>query len=173
MPLYEVCCVNNECQRCALVDERYYSRFDSPDPDCRSCSQPVRRCISTFATPFLGAITARYNDPNCNAPQLDGHWAWRRKSSSKGERYPEPVFIDTWDKRKQFMKEVGLIGFEEPGDMRPDANGAPTIGTGMPGCWTGLVPMPAGADSQKFDNLPPPAERTLPGLWNKQQGGAP
>lgn len=87
--------------------------------------------MSLFRSPFMGLITARYNDPKREGAHMEGHWAYRRNTVSG---YTEPVFLDTFQKRREFMKSEGLVGCEDVADSLPDANGHRTTSVGMPGC---------------------------------------
>jgi putative FmdB family regulatory protein len=129
MPIFEFF-----CEGCRRYKESYLSRSTSPDPACESCGKPMSRLISSFSVIFTGALTARYNDPKCENPYQEGFWAHRVKSSSSGA--PEATFIDTWEKRREYMKEEGLIGHEDIGPVDPSSDGKwSNTRTGRPGTW--------------------------------------
>lgn len=127
MPLYE-----SICPACQRVQEWYAHTASQADPSC--CGQPMRRLISSFTTAFSGEITARYNYKTSEDPHLEGHWAWRVKSAKGPE--PEKVWIDTWQKQKEFCREEGLINPSElnpNAKVKPDGKGWQTAG--MRGQW--------------------------------------
>lgn len=129
MPIYESVCAD-----CETSSEWYAPRFDSSDPQCFVCGKPMKRLISSFSVVFTGPMTARYNDPKSENPHEEGHWAFRKRSSLSGN--PEPVFLETWQDRKEFMKAEGLVGYEDVGpvDTSPDGRWS-NARTGKPGTW--------------------------------------
>jgi|WetSurMetagenome_2_1015567.scaffolds.fasta_scaffold742858_2 hypothetical protein len=94
----------------------------------------MQRVVSAFQVVFTGPITKRYNDPKSENPDQEGHWAFRKRSSVSGN--PEAVFIETWQDRREFMKQEGLVGYEDVGpiDSSPDGKWSSTR-TGKPGTW--------------------------------------
>lgn len=133
MPLYEHFCPNNRCRAFAVVEEHYFSSMSSQDPPCDTCGTKKKRCISDFAIPLNGLITARYNDPKLEGSHMEGHFAWRKKTP---DGVPQKVWIETFEQRKKFMKEEGLVGYEDTGPIAHDSNGKrSSTRTGMPGCW--------------------------------------
>lgn len=95
--------------------------------------------ISAFAVVFTGALSAsKYNqDVKGGLPEqrhMDGHWAWRRRSSKSGQ--PEPVWIDNFATQAQFCKEEGLVNPRDlPSNLEAGADGKSISTRGMPGCW--------------------------------------
>lgn len=137
MPLKESVCINPACSRRGLVEEHYYSRTDSQIQSCAECGTPERQIPSRFNVPFLGPMTARYNDKKIPGAHVEGHWATRKRTLDGRERME---WIDSWDKQKQFCKEEGLI-------LPSDLPSTPTLKSGsgkewstvgMPGSWSSL-----------------------------------
>lgn len=129
MPIYE-----SYCAACQRTKEWYAPLSTSPDPACELCHGPTTRLISGFNVVFTGPLTARYNDPQAENPHQEGFWAHRVKSSSSGQ--PEPCFIETWQQRKQYLKDEGLVGGEEVGPVDGTGDGKwSTTRTGRPGTW--------------------------------------
>jgi hypothetical protein len=83
---------------------------------------------------WTGEITTKYNDKNADGYHQEGHWAYRVRSSMSGE--PEPVWIDTFQKQKEFCKQEGLVN---PKDLPTHADvsddGKRLRSRGMPGAW--------------------------------------
>jgi len=127
MPIYEY-----ECQQCGAAMERYVPRFSSPNPDC--CGVSMERVPSAFRVVWTGAITgSKYSDQKKENAHLDGHWAWKKKTASGN---PEAVFIDTWQKQKEFCKSEGLVNPSEmPANPEFGSDGKSMSSRGMPGSW--------------------------------------
>lgn len=87
------------------------------------------RLISAFKVVFSGPITAKYNDKKLEGAHQEGHWLWC-KNTTDGK--PRREWVDTWQKRKELMKQEGL---EEAGPLAVSSDGKRATGTGMPGCW--------------------------------------
>ena len=86
---------------------------------------------------ILGPITARYNDKKIGGHHVEGHFAVQKKTLDGKER---TVWIDSWEKQKQFCKEEGLV-------LPSDLPTTPTLRAGnnkewstmgMPGAWASL-----------------------------------
>jgi putative FmdB family regulatory protein len=138
VPLYEL-----QCAACQAVEERYLRHWDDPTPDCPICLGPRVRLASNFGVVFSGPLTRKYMDPKKEGAYEEGFWAYRKRSSISGEL--EPVFLDTWDKLREFNKAEGLSA---PGDAPTNAtissDGKRILSNGMPGQWqTGMPSMPA------------------------------
>jgi hypothetical protein len=87
--------------------------------------------MSAFNVVFTGAITKKYWSRKAEPLKGDGFWTYRTKTES-GQ--PEPVYIETWQQRKDFMKSEGYIGYEDVGPQRPGSDGKWTKGrSAMPG----------------------------------------
>lgn len=140
MPLYEHYCDNEECKRYQQVEEHFFHSSNCEAPQCPDCSRRQVRAMSRFSSPFTGLMTARYNDPKKEGAHMEGHWAYRRKTVSGN---PEPVFLETFQQRREFMKSEGLVGYEDAGPNMPDSNGKRVNTTGMPGSWGGTLTPPS------------------------------
>ncbi len=122
-----------------MVRVEWYARhFDDPDPDCEQCGSKTIRQLSTFGVVFTGTLTTRYNDPKLEGYHKEGFWAVRKRTSKTGRPLEngklEHEFIDTWDKRKKFLKDEGLAGREHTGPIHATSDGrVPTTRTGLPG----------------------------------------
>lgn len=128
MPIYDV-----ECQGCRSVEEIFLHHWNSPTPDCPLCRWPRTRLASRFGVVFSGPITARYNERDRENAHAEGYWAYRKRSSISGQ--PEPVFIQTWDQRREFMKAEGLE--DAPTNCAISKDGKTLQSNGMPGQWNG------------------------------------
>lgn len=138
MPIFETACPETSCSKYAVPVEHYYAHSTDVDAPCEQCGGPTRRLVSGFNSPLMGVISAsKYADRTIPGPEAfqDGHIAWRRKTLS-GK--PEPVYIDTFEKQREFCKSEGLRNPSEcPRAMSPDEGGKGVVNTqGMPGCWT-------------------------------------
>lgn len=132
MPIFE-----SACQQCGSVQEFYAPHSDSPDPSC-TCGGETKRLISTFGVVFTGPLSAsKYNrDVQGGDPKArfqDEQVVWRTKSSKTG--VPERCVLTTWEDRKRFMKDEGLIGIEDLGDLQATSDGKVGSGVGMRGQW--------------------------------------
>lgn len=134
MPIYENVCRNEGCEKYGKVFEWYAPRHDSANPLCQ-CGQTTCRCISPFQVVFTGALTAKYNDPKLEHAHQEGHWAYRVRSSRNADGSPEPVFIDTFEKQKEFCRDEGLINPKDVGPMHISSDGKQVQNQGLPGCW--------------------------------------
>lgn len=135
MPLFEHYCpaCDPDCQH---AEEHFFHRTNSPDPNCDACGQQKRRLVSTFAVVFTGLIsTSKYGDPRVEGynTKVDGHWAWRRRSSVSGK--PESVWIDDFQKQKEFCQQEGLTNPRDVGPQIAGSDGGFVSPRGLPGCW--------------------------------------
>lgn len=137
MPLFEFLCEQDDCVLRDMVVEHYLTRWTDADPKCEYCGHQTSRCLSTFNMPFVGVMTARYNDKKKAGAHREGMWAVRRKTLS-GK--PENVFLETFQDRREFCKAEGLIPAEDVGPIDADPDGKHQISqtrtrTGRPGTW--------------------------------------
>lgn len=129
MPIYEL-----SCGGCGSEYETYHPHFDTPDPDCPQCGGKTERMPSKFKVVFTGDLSAgKYNDPKLEYANMEGHWGYLNKSGAPGER----VWIDSWDKRKKFMRDEKLLGIEDVGHIEASEDGKFTSsgGRGSKGQW--------------------------------------
>lgn len=133
MPIYEL-----ECPKCVREFETYVPHYDSPNPECPDCKVATERKISKFKVVFTGDLSAaKYNDSKLEYANLEGHWGYRKRSSKIPGKL-EPVWIDSWSKRKQFMKDEKLLGVEDVGNIEGSADGtyqSSSKGRGNSGQW--------------------------------------
>jgi predicted nucleic acid-binding Zn ribbon protein len=127
MPIFEHICYRLDCSRNSVVVEGYFRRSD-PMPTCPGCGNEMSRLVSGFAVTFAGPITARYNDKKLEYAHQEGHWLWCKK----GPGGPRREWVDTWQRRKELMKQEGL---EDAGPLEGSSDGRKASGVGMPGCW--------------------------------------
>ena len=131
MPIYEV-----ECPECRSQYETYLRHFEDQNPECPTCNVVTERLVSKSNVIFTGPLSAsKYNDKNLEFADSDGHWGHRKKSRRPGE--PEWVWIDSWEKRKKFMKDEGLVGVEDVGQVEATVDGkwGSSTGSGTKGQW--------------------------------------
>jgi len=137
MPLYEYVCKNPGCPRSTVRTERYLPTMSSPDPPCVGCGGDTVKVPSIPNIVFVGAITARYNDPKKEGAHKEGYWASRVKSTTRDDGKPEPVFIETFQDQAKFCKSEGLINPKETPaglEIREDGRGYKST-RGNPGQW--------------------------------------
>jgi len=135
MPMYEGYCPACDPE-CRNPEEHYYPLSTSPEAPCSACGGERRRLVSQFAVVFTGVIsTSKYGDPRLERynTKVDGHQAWRRRSSLSGK--PEPVWIETFEDQKRFCREEGLTNPKDVGPMEIGDDGKSYSTRGMPGCW--------------------------------------
>jgi hypothetical protein len=81
----------------------------------------------------------KYTDPNKENSHMDGYWAYRKVSSISGQ--PEPVYLDSMQKIKEFNSAEGLSApGEVPTNATVSADGKRILSDGMPGNWRGSLP---------------------------------
>jgi hypothetical protein len=116
VPLFE-----SACEECRITVE-WMGKYDAPEPFCGGCGHEMHRLPSKFKVIWTGAMSAsKYGDSKLGN-NFDSHTAYRIKTSRSGA--PEPVLIDSWQKRKEFMKAEGLVGVEDLGsDFQPSSDG--------------------------------------------------
>lgn len=135
MPIYESYCKSCD-PGCRFPEEHYYSRSTAPESECEDCGTQRTRLISTFAVVFTGLIsTSKYGDPKVEGynPKVDGHWAWRRRSSVSGK--PEPCHITTFQEQAAYCKAEGLANPKDVGPVEIGECGKKVSTRGLPGCW--------------------------------------
>jgi predicted nucleic acid-binding Zn ribbon protein len=151
MPLYEV-----HCDACRATDEVFFHHWYSPDPPCPVCLGPRRRLMSCFASPFMGSLR-KYSDLKREGAQMDGFWAYKKKSSVSGQ--PEAVFLDSVSAVREFNKAEGLTApGEVPRNVQIGSDGKTLSSTGMSGQWAGPYSIP----SRLQEMISTPAERCSP-----------
>ena len=151
MPLFEV-----RCDACRATDEVFLHHWYSTDPPCPVCLGPRRRLMSCFASPFMGSLR-KYSDLKREGAQMDGFWAYKKKSSVSGQ--PEAVFLDSVSAVREFNKAEGLTApGEVPRNVQIGSDGKTLSSTGMPGNWAGPCSMPA----RLREMISTPAEKCSP-----------
>ena len=122
-----------QCKACGKVEENYYGTFDKPPIPCEVCGgETVFLPPSRFAIVFTGSFSAaKYNDPKLDGAHQEGFWA-TAKNTVDGK--PKQVYIDNWQKRKEFMKSEGLTD-SGPREASPDGKSNGREGVGLPGQW--------------------------------------
>jgi len=104
MPIWEADCVNAEC---GYKAEYYSPGGRQEERSCPRCGSPMKRKdVHAFAVVRTGPVGGKYAGKHKESYYESGHIAWRVRSSRSGK--PEPIWIDTWEKQKQFCKEEGL-----------------------------------------------------------------
>lgn len=129
MPLRETMCPNKDCASYGIPVEHYYPRTDTPLQACEACGGETRQLVSRFGVVFTGPITAKYNDSKGENPYMEGHWVTEKKTPDGVHRQR---FIETWQQRKEFMKQEGLT---DVGPMDGASDGKKSSSQGLPGCW--------------------------------------
>lgn len=132
MPIYETACSNKTCDKHGVPVEHYYRTSGEPLYPCENCGGETRLLISQFAVVFTGPITARYNDKKKERPDLESHWVWEKKTP---DGKPRQRYIETWQQRKEYMKQEGLRDDIGVIDAPSDGKGSGNNGCGMPGAW--------------------------------------
>lgn len=131
MPVFESQCSNGH------VFEWYASNAKAPDPACRFCSEPTKRLISRFHAIYTGTL-GRLNDSNkeYRYQTEKGHWAWRKRSTTRPDGQPEQVFLETRQDQKNYCREEQV---EDPTlmptNMEVSSDGKSVTSQGMPGSW--------------------------------------
>lgn len=101
MPLFE-----SQCEFCEGVIE-WRGKWDDPEPFCDRCGSEMKRLPSKFKIIWTGPLTTKYNDNKLEGAHLDAHWGTNRDGSR--------TWIDTFEKRKAFMKKNKFLGIEDVG----------------------------------------------------------
>lgn len=129
MPVFEF-----GCYECMQVTEefRHPRQVEDPPPDCKICEEPTVRLISSFAMPFCGNITARYNDKDKEGAHQEGHWAYALRTP---DGKPKPVFLDTFQAQAEFCKQEGLVNPRELPSHAEAVSDRRLSSVGMPGSW--------------------------------------
>jgi len=127
----EYICRNRECPN---FQEAPSMTADS-EFNCYTCGRPMELVAYPLKTVFTGVITARYNNPQAENAHQDGHYAWRRKSSTLPGGKPQPVFIENFDQQREFCKAEGLANPKDmPTNFEVSSDGRTVLNTrGMPG----------------------------------------
>ncbi len=99
----------------------------------------MKRLISGFSAIWTKNISD-YGDPHRESYAKDakrgGHWEYRKHSEGATPEKPIPVFIDSRQKQKEFVRAEGLIDPNEIGEVSMDSEGRSfSSGAGMPGSW--------------------------------------
>jgi predicted nucleic acid-binding Zn ribbon protein len=136
MPIFEHVCDTPGCVLIGHIEEHYFARRDTPNPTCPGCGATQRRLLPIIHPVFVGAITARYNDKASDRPHEEGHYAYKVRSSRNVDGTPERVFIDSWQKQREFCKAEGLVNPKElPSHVEMSADGKTMKSNGLPGQW--------------------------------------
>ena len=114
MPIYDFVC-QGDCESNGLVRESYLRKFESPDPNCPECGQPMERQIVSRVSVCWARPLGHYDAPGSQMGG-DSHVVYRKNSSRSGN--PEPVVIDSIQKQREFCRDEGLIN---PTDLNPNA----------------------------------------------------
>jgi hypothetical protein len=130
MPRYDIACQNDACEQFGVVREATF-HMDESAPACQSCGVPQEKQVTLFNMAFSGSITARYNDPKLEGAHVEGHWMYERNTP---DGKPKPVFIDTWQKQREFCKRENLVPPTQSGPLHISADGMSVNGRGLPGC---------------------------------------
>lgn len=128
MPLREYVCPDLDCKLYNYRRERYEHTTPPPAPKCVECGVEMEQVMSAFAVTFAGEMSARYNDPKKEFAHKEGEWQLSKKSPGG----PKWEYINTWQRRKEWMKQEGL---EECGPMQAGDDGKSANGRGLPGAW--------------------------------------
>lgn len=99
----------------------------------------MNRLISGFSAIWTRGISD-YGDKRKETWAADqkrgGHWEYRKHSEGATPDKPIPVFIDSRQKQKEFIKAEKLIDPNEIGNISMDSEGRSfSSGSGMPGAW--------------------------------------
>lgn len=136
MPVFEY-----HCAACNSTKESFVHHWDTPVP-CPTCGGPTDKLFSRFAAPYSGSMH-KYMDPKREGAEMDGFWAYKKRSSLSGQ--PEPVFISDMQQLREFNKAEGLAApGEVPTNATISADGKKIESRGMPGQWAeGMPGLPA------------------------------
>jgi hypothetical protein len=132
----ETICSNTGCDHYArnLKQEHFYHVSDKEPKPCDYCGGDTRFVeFSAFNVVFTGTITARYNDRSIENWHVEGHWAYRTKSTPDGK--PKGEYITTFQQQKEFCRAEGLaLPQELPRNFHVAEDGKTVLNTcGMPG----------------------------------------
>lgn len=134
MPLRESACQNHICVLYGDPVEWLEHPRGLEDPPCILCGEKTRRVWSSFGIVFTGALTARYNEPDRDNAHVEGHWAYPRRTDDG--KTPSPVWIDTWQKQREFCKENNFYRPDETGTFAEISDdGRNLTGRGCKGQW--------------------------------------
>lgn len=133
MPIREGYCENPDCPSFRQLRE-WLDKAEPRVKPCPTCGSALFRLVSRFGIVWTGHLTTKYNDKRSEDYHQEGHWAYRVRSSQSGE--PEPVWIDSFQKQKEFCKEEGLVNPKDlPTNADISADGRKLRSQGMPGSW--------------------------------------
>jgi putative FmdB family regulatory protein len=115
LPIFEF-----DCKSCRLVQEILLSRWDDPDPACQECGGETRRLLPKINVVFTGVISStKYHSDRDTRPCMDGHFAWRVKSTRNPDGSPEQVRVTTFDEQRAFCEAESLVNPKELGSEPP------------------------------------------------------
>jgi hypothetical protein len=117
MPLYEHECRNPLCGQHGVVEERYFSRMNPPNPGCSECGRLMDRLVSMSHAIWLKPISD-YGDASKETfwkdKQAGGHWVARKRSGGGTEEKPIKEFITSRQQQKAYCREEGM---SDPSDF--------------------------------------------------------
>lgn len=136
MPIFESICSDPVCSH---VFEWYAHRRDQPDPACSICGYGTKRLISRFAALYTKPIS-EYGDPGKESYAKDikmgGHWQVRKHSEGATPDKPIPIFIDSIQKQREFVRAEKLYDPSDVATMQVDSSGQKCITPmGQAGAW--------------------------------------
>ncbi len=133
MPLFDL-----GCTRCNYWFEAFLHTRDKPNPNCPKCKSQTRRLISRFAAIWTRSLSD-YGDPHKESYHADqkrgGHWAFRKRSEGGTPDAPIPVFLETRQQQKDFVRAEGLVDPNEIGNISVKSDGEGVTSCGQPGAW--------------------------------------
>lgn len=128
MPIYEFV-----CGTCQDVVEKI-QHFDDPAPECTGCGQPRRMAVSGFGIVGTGVLSKKYNDPKKDYYHQEGHWA--KDIDPKTGKRTVPIFIDTFQKQREYCKRNNFYDPGEVGQVEMVGNNGKDMSCrGLPGSW--------------------------------------
>ncbi len=135
-PLFESQCASPDCRHIA---EWYAHTRETPDPKCQECGGETKRLISRFAAIYTKPIS-EYGDPGKETYAADikrgGHWQVRKHSEGGTPDKPVPVFIDSVQKQREFVKAENLYDPSDVAMMQVDGSGQKCLTPmGQAGTW--------------------------------------
>lgn len=99
----------------------------------------MQRLISGFAAIWTKGISDygdKHRESFAKDSKLGGHWEYRKHSEGATPDKPIPVFIDSRQKQKEFIRAEKLIDPNEIGEVSMNSEGKNfSSGSGMPGAW--------------------------------------
>ena len=140
MPIREHQCRTEACSRRGVVEEHYYPRWNSPDPECPECGRQMAMLISIVHPVFCKDLIA-YSDPKkegyAKEQALGGHVVGCKRSFGGTEEKPVMRVIRTRAEQKEYCRAEGM---SDPMDFNPNAKvtsdgRALKNSMGERGCW--------------------------------------